>query len=797
MPGPLNGITVLEVGDGIAAGYCGRVLAGFGATVVKVEPAAGSAQRRARVVPGAPLPDQEAAPLFTYLGMGKRSLGGASTGKLSGLASLAEVVIVDAESRDALSYDALSLVNPRLVYVSLSAFGDWGPFAGWKAENINAFAMGGQMSLTGEPGREPLCTGGEQAWMQLGLHGFAATCFALLGVRRGGLGQRLELSAVECMAGALEGFGPNARYLGVHQGRSGRARFATMGIYPCQDGYAGVYGTNRQLPLLSRIAGRPAVGDDPRFQSLGGMLQNNDELTDFVTSYVEPLTRADVRRIARQSGMTMAPVETLGDVAASEHLAARGFFETLPTPSGATVTVPGRPFVMKGTPWQSRPAPALGECSPEAAAAIFANGQKPTVEAAHPVPRDRDERGLLAGVRVLDFTAYWAGPYATKWLADFGADVVKVESPALADFIRSTTVDPGHERPYDNSAYFNNYSRGKKSLTLDPVNPLGRELLLKMLPNFDVVVENFKAGRMVNIGLGYEELRKVKPDIVMVSVSGYGQDGPDSSLAGVGTNMEQLSGLCSLNLYSDSPQPYNTGIAYGDPTSGTTGAAAVAMALLHRDRTGEGQYVEISGHETIISLFGEQFAARSLGVEPAPKGNRHADMVPHGCYPCAGDDSWLTVAVRTDEQWAALCSIIGREDLALEYPDFEPRREHELDIDAAIMGWTVGMEPYEAATRLQQAGIAAAPVLRPLDQPLDPALRLRGYFVSVEHPDQGRWPHDGIAWRFSRTPGAIAGPAPLFGQHTRAILAAELNLMPAEIDTVYAARAASDTPFRR
>ena len=371
------------------------------------------------------------------------------------------------------------------------------------------------------------------------------------------------------------------------------------------------------------------------------------------------------------------------------------------------------------------------------------------------------------------------------------------ESPALADFIRSTATYGAPERQWDHSAYFNNYNRGKESLTLDPANPLGRELLLRMLPNFDVVVENFKAGRMVALGLGYDVLRAVKPDIVMVSISGYGQDGPDGSLAGVGTNMEQLSGLCSLNQYSDSPQPYNTGIAYGDPTSGVTGAAAVAMALLHRDRTGEGQYVEISGHETIISLYGEQFAARSLGVEPVAKGNRHADMVPHGCYPCEGEDSWVTIAVRGDAEWRALCDVIGQSELAAEYPGFEARREHELDIEAAIMGWSVSQEPYAAAAALQAAGIAAAPVLRPVDQPFDQHLRLRGYFVTVEHPDQGPWPHDGIAWRLSRTPGAVRAPAPLFGQHTRAVLRRELALSEEEIDAIYAARAAADAPFRQ
>ncbi len=808
MTPPLTGLLVLELGDGVATGYCGRLLAGFGATVVKVEPPAGSRIRQARAVPGAPPPGSEESPQWLHLGMGKRSLAvsldrESDLEAITALATRADVVLTDQHparlATAGLDYDRLGAANPRLVYTSLRPFGDWGPYRDWQAENLNAFAMGAQMWLTGEPGREPLCTAGEQAWMQLGLNGFAATCFALYGAHATALGQKVEVSAIEVMAGSTEGFGPNARFLGVAQGRSGRARFSLMGIYPCADGYAGIYGTNRQLPVFSRIAGTPEYGSDPRFQTLPGMLQHNDELTEFVTRYLGPLAKAEIRRVARETGMTMAPVETIEEVAASEHLAARHFFVTLPTAAGGQVRLPGRPFNMSATPWESKPAPALGEL-PLAQAEDLRSAWPAVPEAQTDpliLPRDRNGGGLLAGLRILDFTAYWAGPFATKWLADFGAEVVKIESPALMDFIRATTVDPAHERPWDNSAYFNNYNRGKQSLSLDPANPAGRQLVLDLLPHFDVVIENFKAGRMNALNLGYDVLRAVKPDIVMVSISGYGQDGPDSPLAGVGTNMEQLSGLASLNQYADADQPYNTGIAYGDPTSGATGAAAVALAILHRDRTGEGQYVEISGHETIAAMIGEQFAAHSLGRTPVPRGNRHPDMAPHGCYPCLGDDAWLTIAIRTDEEWLRLCEVIERPDLANAFSTFAARKAAEDDIDAAIIGWSVGRERYEAAHLLQEHGIAAAPVLSTLDIVHDPAFRLRGYHVTVEHPDQGAWPHDGLAWRLSRTPGAVTAPAPRFAQHTRDLLKRYLGLNESDIAKLYETGALADAPYRR
>jgi crotonobetainyl-CoA:carnitine CoA-transferase CaiB-like acyl-CoA transferase len=812
MPGPLAGLSVIELGDGVASAFCGRLLAGFGASVFVIEPPGGHPLRHARVVPGAPPPKLDEAPAFLYLGMGKRSLALSLDDPRAlefawRLCAAADAVVTDRHpvelEAQGLTHDSLTAANPRLVFTSLRPFGDSGPYRDWEAANITAFGMGGQMALTGEPDREPLCTAGDQAWYQQGIHGFAATTLALLGAARTGLGQRVEVSAIEAMAGALEGFGPSARALGMPTPRTGRARFSLMGIYPCADGYAGIYGTYRALPAIARLMGREDIAADTSFDSLPSLIRRNDELTDMVAGYLRGLTRQQVREIGRATSTTMAPVEGVAEVAANPHLAARGFFDDLPGPGGRTLRLPGRPFRMLATPWQSRPAPAPGECPPaealatvRASAAAFRPPTLPDRSPARAMPRDRMADGLLAGVRVLDFTAYWAGPYCTKWLADFGAEVIKVESPGLMDFVRTISSDYTHERPYDMSAYFNNYNRGKRSLAVDPVHPQGRALLLDLVRHADVVVENFKAGRMRAMGLGYEELAAARPGLVMLSISGYGQDGPDATLPGVGTNMEQLSGICSLNRYDDSPQPYNTGIAYGDPTSGTLGAAAIAMALRHRDCTGEGQYIELAGHEVLVSLIGEQFAAHALGLVPAPTGNRHPGMAPHGCYPCAGDDQWLTIAVRSDDEWAALCRAIGREDLAAAHPDLDARQAAAHEIDAAITGWTVTLDRYEAALRLQSEGIAAGPVLTTLDLAHDPHLRQRGYYVTVSHPDQGPWPIDGIAWRLSRTPGIVRAPAPRFGEHTREVLRDIGGLDPAAIEEIFASGAASDVPAR-
>ncbi|HLZ71037.1 MAG TPA: CoA transferase [Dehalococcoidia bacterium] len=835
MPGPLHGYTVLELGRGVAAGYCGRLLAGFGATVIKVEPPGGDDARRMRVVPGAPLPNPEAAPAFLYLGMGKRSLlaspdAAGDAARLRELARGVQAVIVDRPparlAPAGLDYDSLSREHPSLVYTAITPFGAWGPAAGDAAENITVFALGGQMSISGEPDREPLCTAGEQGWYQAGLHAFAATTFALLGSQETGLGQFVDISAVECMAGALEGFGPAAHFSGMPTPRTGKARFALMGIYPVQDGYAGIFTSPGQVPIFAKILDRPDIAADPRLQTLLGLVQANDEMTPIVEDFFNGRTKAEIQRLGRETTMTIAPVASIAETAASVQLAARDFFVELPAGAGHSVRVPGPLFRMSATPWQSRPAPRLGELGWEEAARLVREARpaparprpaRPgrlappqvnvfTQAGAQPVPimRDRPEGGLFAGLRVLDFTAYWAGPYTTKWLADFGAEVIKVEPVNRLDLVRNVSQDFSFARPYDVSAYFNDYARGKLSIGVDPAQPLGKQAILDLIPHCDIVVENFKAGRMQAIGLGYDVLRTLRPDLIMVSISGYGQDGPDAGLAGVGTNMEQLSGLASLNVYSDAPQPYNSGIAYGDPNAGCAGAAAVAMALLHRNATGAGQYVDISGLEGLVSLIGEQFTALSLGLEPRPKGNRHPDMAPHGCYPCESrpasgaaisEDRWVTIAVQDDAAWQRLCRLIEREDLA-QYRTLKQRRSVEHDLDAAIMGWTVLREDYAAARELQAAGIAAAPVLTPRDLPADPQLRLRGYFETVDDPDMGPWPHDGVAWRLSRTPGRVRGPAPRLAEHTRAVLANVLGYSAEQIDELYRAGAAGSAPAR-
>ncbi len=390
----------------------------------------------------------------------------------------------------------------------------------------------------------------------------------------------------------------------------------------------------------------------------------------------------------------------------------------------------------------------------------------------------------LHGVRVLDLTMAWAGPYATRLLADMGAEVIKVEAVHHWDLSRSLTGQrPTAERVWDKSPYFNHLNRNKYGCVLDLSGDRGRELFLRLVEVSDVVIENFRAEVMENLGLTYEVLAKVNPQVIVVSMPGHGGSGPERDFIAYGTNVEQLSGLCHLTGYAGGP-PQKTGISYGDPMAGITAAAAVALALWDRRRSGRGQYIEVAQRENLINLIGEQIVGYSMnGREPRRRGTRHSSMAPHGCYPCRGDDEWLTIACEDDAQFAALCGAMGRSELAEDtrFADVVSRYRNQDAIDGLVAKWTRRRTKERAAKALQAAGVPASPVLTVPEVFADPHLRARGFYESVSHSVAGTWEMEGPHWRMSESPGHIRLPAPAFGEHNRYVLGELLGLSEEEI----------------
>ncbi len=384
------------------------------------------------------------------------------------------------------------------------------------------------------------------------------------------------------------------------------------------------------------------------------------------------------------------------------------------------------------------------------------------------------ERLPLYGHRILDLTTAGAGSYATRLLADMGAEVIKVEAPNNGGPLRSDI--------------FNHVNRNKYACTMDLGQPRGRELFLRLVALSDAVVEDYRSQVLEDRGLSYDVLRSARADIVVVSLSSHGRSGPEGDFAANGSDIEALGGLTAISGYLGGG-PQKAGIAYADAVAGIAAAGAVAPALWHRRRTGEGQHVEVAGWESMVGPIGEYVLGYSMnGRLPQPTGNRHSSMAPHGCYACAGDDQWVTIAVEDDEQFAALCRAIGRPELAVDprFADVVSRYRNQGDLDGIVGEWTRRLTPQAVTEALQAAGIAAAPVLGVPALFEDLQLRSRGFWESVSHPDAGTWDVDGVPWRLSRSPAHIRLPAPRFGEHNDYVLRGLLGLSEEEVQELVA-----------
>jgi crotonobetainyl-CoA:carnitine CoA-transferase CaiB-like acyl-CoA transferase len=399
----------------------------------------------------------------------------------------------------------------------------------------------------------------------------------------------------------------------------------------------------------------------------------------------------------------------------------------------------------------------------------------------------------LAGVRVADLTMMWAGPFATRVLAEMGAEVIKIESPRAWDNVR-TLMPVDHPQPWNASWYFNDYNRDKKSLTLDLAQPRGRELFLRLVGVCDVVIENYRADVLDKLDIGYQVLRTARPDVILVSMAGFGKTGPDRDLVGFGPIVEMMAGLSSLTGYGDDGVPYKTGISYGDPVAGLAAVSAVALALIQRRRTGRGAWIDLAQRETMAQMAGEAFAAASLrGETPSHVGNRHPVWAPQGVYPVAGDDQWLAISVRDDAEWRALAGAIGAgelADLAL-----AGRRARHDELDARIAAWSRVQDPQAAMESLQALRIPAARVLDTHAIHWDPHLLARESWVFLPHPCMAPWPQPAPAWRLDEARPRLRRHAPLFGEHNREILCGLLGLPESELAELAAAHIIGDAPI--
>jgi|SRR5208282_790628 len=402
----------------------------------------------------------------------------------------------------------------------------------------------------------------------------------------------------------------------------------------------------------------------------------------------------------------------------------------------------------------------------------------------------------LTGIKIADFTWVWAGPYCTLQLAHLGADVTRIETRTRPCVTRMLPPWPdGKFDSINKSGYFNQYNQGKKSLSLNFKHHEAKEVAWRLIKEADVVVNNFASGVMEKMGFGYEAVRKVKPEIIMISLSGYGDTGPYHEYIAYGPAQVPLSGLSALTGYKDFP-PMHAGFSYADPNAGVHGAFAVLTALYHRKKTGQGQYIDMSQWECAMDLLAEGILEYTMnGREPERNGNRDPFMAPHGIFKCQDlpekvmdmtIDRWVSIVCADDAEWGRLARAIGKPELADDprFRTLQARKANEDELEAIITEWTTPQYVGDAAQKLQAAGVAAAACADNkylCDE--DPNLTERKYWVELPHLEVGVRRHAGIPWRMSGTPTAVKSAAPCLGQHTDEVLA-HLGYSAAEIETL-------------
>jgi crotonobetainyl-CoA:carnitine CoA-transferase CaiB-like acyl-CoA transferase len=509
-----------------------------------------------------------------------------------------------------------------------------------------------------------------------------------------------------------------------------------------------------------------------------------ERVQEVIACFTVTRTKAELFDEAQRRGVILAPVATIADVRSDPHLAARDFWVPA-SPGDDAVSYPGPFAKFSASPLTyRRRAPHLGEHDAEVRREWLVDHPRRIERSAAPnAAPTRDPRRPLEGIKVLDLSRVYVGPTSTRILADFGATVVKVESSRYVDAGRTQHPMKDGEDGAERSGLFHTANAGKLGLALDVSKPEARAVLKRLIAWADVLVEAFTPHVMRSWGLGYDDVRSLNPSIIYVSSCLCGQWGPHSNVAGYGNLGAAMAGFDALVGWKDR-EPAGTSGAYTDSTTPAFITSAVLAALEHRERTGEGQHVDLAHVEASLHFLTPVLLEYQVnGRSPVPDGNRDPGMAPHGMFPCAGPDRWIAIAVQDDGQWRGLCVAMGRPDLAADqrYASLQGRKCHEDELERELARWTAT----QAAERLQDALIAhgvAAHVGATIDDVwTDPQLRHRGYYVPVQHQNLGQVVVESSRVLLSRTPSEIRAPGPTYGQDAHRVLSEILGLSEAEI----------------
>ncbi|HJR19052.1 MAG TPA: CoA transferase [Actinomycetota bacterium] len=761
----LAGLRVADLSD--PPGWlCGRILADMGADVVLVEPPGGHPDRKRRYA-------------HAMLNAGKRSVVNEDPSELM---AQADVVIANRRPADPLP--------PTLIWCAITPFGLTGPKAEWRASDLGVLAQAGTMYMTGDPDRAPLRCTFPTSWYHGGAEAAAAILAALHQRASTGRGQLVDVSLQETHVMATMGRAGAVGLGGTRGSRAGAlmrvGKTTQREIWPCNDGFVsfGLRGGPARIPGLKRLVqwmaeesmATPALTDrDWDSYTHTTLTQDDvDAISEPIAAFFATKTMTELYDAALARGLMLAPANTAREILASRQYTARELFTEVDDPELGRIPIPRRFVVSDGAPGAKRGAPEPGE-------------RDGTFDHEQPgQPHVAVEQEAFGRLKVLEFGAGAAGPLSIRYFADHGATVVRIESRKRPDFLRLYAIT-ADQKNLDGSPMFATFNANKLGVTLNMKHAGSRAVALRLVEWADVVAENFAPGAMGRWNLAYEDLKKVKPDLVMISTCLHGQTGPERDYPGFGGQGSALSGFNNLTGWPDHEPlgPYGT---ITDSLAPRFAAAAVTAALLRRKRTGEGAYLDLSQVECAVYALGETIVEHAVdGEPPARLGNRSREAAPHGAFRCAGNDRWIAIAVWTDDEWRTLVSEAGDEQLVDDrFATTADRLANVDELEKHLEAWTITQDRDELAARLQARGLEANPLQDLEDCYHDPQLAHREHFRPMDHPVLGTHAHETLGFRLSDSPPAFTRPGPTLGRDNEAVYKGILGMSDAEYERLQA-----------
>ena len=777
----LSHLTVIEIG-GMAAAYSSGFLAGLGANVIKVEPPEGDPNRLLPPFAG-DIKDSERSIPFLNANLNKRSiiLDISNQDQQKTFKTLLESADILVESTPpgylesiGLGQQVISDLNPGLVTVSLTHFGQSGPYSQFAANDAIVAAMSGAMMSQGDNTRPPVVLPCQLTYQIAAIHGAYLGIAAVRKRRTIGTGQRIDLSMQEALT--YTGVSAVARYsdrgeIVERPGLSG----GNASIYETQDGgyvQLAIFMTGHWRKL-TRDWMDDAVLSGDEWDYSQYRTDNEDLAQILIQDFIKQFDRDDFVEQAQTRGIAVSPLNSFEDFVTNTHMRERNWFRSVTHPIVGEYEIPGPPAILSETPWvEPKSAPLLGEHTKEIMDE-FSNG-KPKATLNINDTEDTDTP-LLSDIRVADMTRAFAGPIGTMFLGFYGAEVIKVESNSL-----EANRDPDR-------SLFPDMNRAKLSCTLDLRTDEGKELFKKLVEKSDLVVDNFSATVMERLGLGYSELTKIVPNIIQIGMPGMGKTGPLNTWVTYGNNLQSFSGLSMLWGHEDSPmQAHAKGVLPDYVGAGLVALTAIA-ALEYRDLTGNGQTIEICQIDGQGALMGPAILDYtinnriwgSIGFSEAISDN----LSPFGAYQCKYEDTWIVIACETEKQWAALARTVGGEELSKD-PKFDKhtkRQDQRSDLDSIISVWAKSFTPNQALMILQKAGVPSGVAMNGETLYQDHHLRSRNHIVEVEHNPWGPLSHQGLPGIPELSKASAALKAPWIGDDNDYVLEKVIGLSKKQI----------------